>query len=321
MDIAEPAQDHTLNIRVVDVNAIVTTSVEKLFIWLYTGNNLLTFGEIIRLAKIYHIPDNIILSKFIIQLSRDGLDVDAIVNKLVEDKILVDYNVDQLKIMISCLRVENDQLEENLRPLTRKIYKVLVGMASKTHVMYDCHQNHDAEYPSLHEQEGRPYLNWKECYYEDCHLKFKSAETLMEHLNQVGKYTPRFHLAHENIVSYGNLSPEKILNDGLTRCPSLICNKSNVIFTPEELCEHFMKLGIKPFWYPGVYIAHPEKDQSLGSRCYEKIYINDDCGICLEQPSTTIILPCYHNVICLECSPKLDKCPMCRASITRILPF
>lgn len=315
MDLAESPYD----IQVIDIGTIVTTPVEKLFIWLYTGGNLLTFKEITHLAKIYHIPDNIILIKFITQLLQDGLNADTILFKLLEDRILINYDVKTLKSMIFSLRVNYEQFHS--RPLTRQIYKILMGMATKTHLMYDCHQTHVTEYPSLDEEEGRPYLNWKECYYEDCHLKFKSAESLIEHLNQVGKYTPRFHLSHENIVSQLNLTPQIVIRDQLTRCPSLICNKSSVVFTPQELCDHFTKLGIKPFWYPGVHIEQQEDDKSLGSTCYDKIYVNNDCSICLDEPSDTIILPCYHNSICLKCSSELVKCPMCRVFITRILPF
>lgn len=304
------------NGEIVNVNNIISTNVEKLYIWLYTGINLLTFKEIIRMGRIYHIPDNIILSKFILQLSREGSDIDDVVDKLLEYEILRDYNINELRALIMAHGIDN-----NVRPLTREIYEILIGMASKTHVMYDSHMKHDAEYPSVHEHHGRPYLNWKECYYEDCHLKFKSAETLMQHLEQVGKYTPRFHLAHENVVLLRKLTPEKVMSDGLTRCPSLICDKSEINFTPQELCEHFMKLGIKPFWSPGVKIPERKNNECLGSRCYDKIFINNECGICLEEASSTIILPCYHNVICLKCSTKLNKCPLCRAIISRILPF
>jgi hypothetical protein len=41
----------------------------------------------------------------------------------------------------------------------------------------------------------------------------------------------------------------------------------------------------------------------------------DLCKICYENPMNCIILPCAHFAICINCSKKLDKCPVCRGSI------
>jgi hypothetical protein len=302
----------------VDISDKVLSDLEKLYIWLYNGTNLLSFEEIIRIADQYNIPSNIILYKFIAQLLRDGINKNAIISKLRENNVLIDYDVDKLRqiIFLSIISRELTSL-----PLTKDIFEILVGIATRDHVIYDTPRTHTAEYPSVHEINGRPYLNWKECYYDDCHLKFHSSQMLVQHLTKLGKYTPRFHTAHENIVKIQDLTPEKVIASQMTRCPSFVCNKSKVIFTPEELCNHFMNLGIKPFWYPGAIIQPCTNTLCLDFTCYDKIYLSDDCGICLEEPTSTIVLPCYHSIMCLKCSFKVTKCPMCRGPISRVLPF
>ncbi|XP_046571596.1 E3 ubiquitin-protein ligase cblA-like [Haliotis rubra] len=39
------------------------------------------------------------------------------------------------------------------------------------------------------------------------------------------------------------------------------------------------------------------------------------CKICLEDPANIVFLPCGHLVACAECSPALERCPICRQHI------
>ncbi|XP_048239818.1 uncharacterized protein LOC125373050 [Haliotis rufescens] len=39
------------------------------------------------------------------------------------------------------------------------------------------------------------------------------------------------------------------------------------------------------------------------------------CKVCLEDPANIVFLPCGHLVACAECTPALDRCPVCRTHI------
>eukprot|EP01113_Clastostelium_recurvatum_P034227 TRINITY_DN4616_c0_g1_i1.p1 TRINITY_DN4616_c0_g1~~TRINITY_DN4616_c0_g1_i1.p1 ORF type:complete len:325 (-),score=24.91 TRINITY_DN4616_c0_g1_i1:51-1025(-) len=57
-------------------------------------------------------------------------------------------------------------------------------------------------------------------------------------------------------------------------------------------------------------------DQSHHSYNRGKSYLSDDCVVCCERPVAVIFVSCMHGVACLECLPKLTKCPICRTPIT-----
>lgn len=298
----------------IKVDQIKLSDVERLYVWLYNGYNILSWNEIIKLTAMYRVPTNIVLSKFIIQLLNDGLDVESIVFKLLEHKILLDYNVEQLKEIITIFTEY-----KGIKPLTPPILNKITLLANMVQPIGNA--GHCDEHPSVDPVKGRPYLDWKECYYEDCHLHFESANDLIKHLKKLGKYQPSYHCAHEEAVSYRNLTPEHVLGEKMTRCPSIICNRAGHTFTPVELCNHFQQLGIPPFWSPGMAIKKCNSNATLDIQCYKQIYIDRDCNVCFEELTSTIFLPCYHNIVCLNCAAKLAKCPKCRAPIQRIIPF
>ncbi|XP_071114614.1 death-associated inhibitor of apoptosis 2-like [Haliotis cracherodii] len=39
------------------------------------------------------------------------------------------------------------------------------------------------------------------------------------------------------------------------------------------------------------------------------------CKVCLEDPANIVFLPCGHLVACAECTPALERCPVCRTHI------
>ncbi|KAH9253599.1 hypothetical protein BASA81_008435 [Batrachochytrium salamandrivorans] len=43
---------------------------------------------------------------------------------------------------------------------------------------------------------------------------------------------------------------------------------------------------------------------------------SEACVICLTETSDTALEPCRHMCVCLACSPTLNKCPICRATVT-----
>lgn len=49
-------------------------------------------------------------------------------------------------------------------------------------------------------------------------------------------------------------------------------------------------------------VAHPIQEKDL-------------CKICYSNIIEVLVVPCGHLVFCLQCSPSLDKCPLCRQVI------
>lgn len=41
-----------------------------------------------------------------------------------------------------------------------------------------------------------------------------------------------------------------------------------------------------------------------------------DCSICLSTTANVVFVPCGHMCVCSSCSKAVDKCPMCRSTIT-----
>jgi hypothetical protein len=50
----------------------------------------------------------------------------------------------------------------------------------------------------------------------------------------------------------------------------------------------------------------------------ENICKNENCVICFTNNIDTKFDDCEHNIICLNCSRKIDKCPICRKEIKKI---
>lgn len=51
--------------------------------------------------------------------------------------------------------------------------------------------------------------------------------------------------------------------------------------------------------------------------CNSKIFIEENCCICLTNKSNYIFGNCLHVCVCEECSKQLNKCPMCRDVINK----
>ena len=42
------------------------------------------------------------------------------------------------------------------------------------------------------------------------------------------------------------------------------------------------------------------------------------CAVCLDKTPSHTLQPCQHKLFCINCAPKLARCPLCRASIESI---
>ena len=43
--------------------------------------------------------------------------------------------------------------------------------------------------------------------------------------------------------------------------------------------------------------------------------VETDCAICCDNPRDTLLIPCYHIVVCAVCSPRVKKCLICKAQV------
>jgi len=292
------------------------TNKQKLFMWLYLPYDIdetnKTLDLMIELGKEYGISDNIIFRKVIEHLNIKNYDKGKILEILLKYKFITIDNLNKANEII------NEICNNPVNELDMQMIKKLVELTN-SHTFYNGQGKGDhSGYPTLDEKYGRPHMEWCECYYTNCFSKFGTPEQLKEHLKQRANYKYGFHLYHEQIASSKKLTPETILSKNITRCPSIVCDKSDHDFTPAELCEHFMLLGVWPFWKPGMKIIYKNKSSDI----FEKLYIGDECIICFEENVKPSILfqPCNHSCICAKCYQKVNKCPICRKDITSVIP-
>ena len=95
----------------------------------------------------------------------------------------------------------------------------------------------------------------------------------------------------------------------LSRVKSLDC-VSIVTLDPSKIaCSPYVKE-----FYDKIGMDIPtEPDTSLD---IEAISNEKLCPLCCERKINSIIIPCGHICICLQCSFNVDKCPICRGDIT-----
>lgn len=305
--------------------------ITKLFIWLYLPTDIesnhfepdtINFNIIIDntinnlyiISKKFSIPSNIILRKIIEYLKIKKFNKQQIIDKLYVLEIINIHSLNYVMVII------DEVFNSNVNVLNNCVMQNLINLSKQYNYKINC--DHSG-YPELHPELGRPRINWKECYYSECHEKFNDSNLLRNHLINLNKYTYGFHSYHEDIVIKLNLTPEKILHDKITKCPSIVCDQGNGNFTPEELCNHFKILGIPPFWEQGMIINNPKKKILIDDYNNKDIFKSDECIVCCEdniKPSL-LFLPCYHCIICANCYKPINKCPICREDIVNIIPI
>jgi hypothetical protein len=296
------------------------------FHWLYEPNIYENFiiNDIINIAKNLEIPDILILIKYVkyIMNSNPNLTKDDIVNHIIQFKICEDYNIEEIEKVISyAFWIPNHncdnilELKQKINSFVNKNFKVPNNNNNKV--------KHSG-YPLPNPIYGRPKLDMLKCHHKNCNQSFIYIQNLKEHLIENGVYTHGLHAAHDFYIGNSYLTPEKVIEKNMTRCPAFICNKSHIIMTPQELCEHFAQLGIKPFWKPGINFDNNDDDDDDNNKNKElklntdgKIYYDDTtCLICYNQEISTIFLPCLHYYTCIDCANQIgDKCPICKTNI------
>jgi hypothetical protein len=170
-------------------------------------------------------------------------------------------------------------------------------------------------------ERGRPHLGWCICKHKGCNKPFASGVELVNHLIKCGVYTQGFHQFHELIVKNRLLTPDKIIEENMTVCPSYACNAKH-FDTPQGLIKHFRELGIPPFWKQGDVIEGD--DMALISLISPKtIHTNDECVICVSEKPMFLTNNCRHHPYCIKCIQyvKDKRCPYCKTNVDFYIPF
>lgn len=265
----------------------------------------------ISLSNRYGIDSNILLRKVIEYLHIKSHTKEQILEKLEHYKLINDRSQKLLETIDAVISTSSNSLDDiNVSQLV-SLSRAYISKSSP---------NDHSGYPLPDPIKGRPHLQWCECYYEGCHTRYSSAEQLKNHLLQLGNLKAGFHQWHENAIQDLWLTPEKVMQSNMTKCPSYVCDKSHHLFTPAELCEHFRELGLPPFWHPGDPIKSKSASKSLVGNL-SKVYMGEECIICSEKRPSALLLPCNHCVICIGCYKPMNKCPMCRQTISGALPI
>jgi len=77
-----------------------------------------------------------------------------------------------------------------------------------------------------------------------------------------------------------------------------------------------LKKKLPGFAYDGKISEGPEnKDSSATSS------EGNQCVVCMDAPFQTVFLECGHLACCSSCSEKLKLCPICRNTISRVVPI
>lgn len=269
-------------------------------------NVKLTIEFVIKQASMYGIPDGLVIRKIIGYLILIKNNKDDIITRLIDLKILGKYDVNKISDMID---------ESNDKTINSPNIDQCIALANQyTNVSDLSHKS----YPLPNPKYGRPKLTFLHCYHEGCNKNFDHVNDLVQHLCKMKCYTKGFHFHHEFAVDDLNLTPEKVIENKITKCPSWICDRGE-FQSPEDLVFHFKMLGISPFWVPGT--VFDTESSKLNLDTYNNLYAAEECVICMDRKPEVIFFPCMHNIACFDCYNGFKVCPMCRTNINSIVPF
>lgn len=302
---------------------------EKIYfvLWFLNYNNLpINEFDIIKICHQYYVPSIIFYRKCLERLYKKNQTLEYYIEQL---KLLNIINKDvesnsrfaiKIKEIIHSINEECDFINYNqVKESANKVAKIFLDF----NFMNDNETNQKYIHcglPIPDPEKGRPFICWKKCCYDGCNKIFNSQDKLIEHLESLSCYTPRYHHIHEQYSLLNKLNPEIIKEKDMIKCPVYICQNGN-FKSPEQLIEHFTILGIEPFWKPGMIIKSSNKNTLDNIEGH--FYSSDHCVICCENKPNIICEPCYHKIYCSECyiNDKSKKCPLCRCQIKSVFPF
>lgn len=92
-------------------------------------------------------------------------------------------------------------------------------------------------------------------------------------------------------------------------------NRLNVILATSARGKYFYRVNT------GISIVN-KTEMSSEEQTSIKVFEDKsmtDCAICMCEPKSAVIVPCGHFYTCMECSTKIDKCPICRGPVSKII--
>lgn len=274
--------------------------------------------------KYYDIPFFLFFWKYVSRSKLSNVSFDKIYSDLVELNIIDIKNLDDdCKVLLEIIKIVDKH--NGLIPSSKIKLKLInqldtiVQYITDETLMEKIHKGQPIPDP----ENGRPYINWKQCKYFGCDKYFNTADNLIKHLEHFSCYTERFHWHHESIVQEHNLTPEKVKKYNMTNCPSILCSKYK-FETSEDLIKHFTELGIEPFWKKGMVIipSNPFTSFNPTEIRIDNIFIAEECVVCLSEKPNIISMPCMHKIYCIDCwyIGKFNKCAICTSKIDRAIP-
>jgi hypothetical protein len=308
--------------------------------WLYNPTDFITFDEILKIAQIYCVPDEIIIMKYIQLMIKSNFTDEKIL------EIMSQYGVFIEQEIITKIREEhfhdNDQTDIDLTILNffkmdnfcyKQEEKVKTSIKDANHIGY----------PLVDKYAGRAKISWKCCAYSNCCARFNNETDLIRHLIKCNAYLEKYHLIHEDLIAMNpKYTPQYFIENDLKICPAYCCKER--FNTSQELVIHFTMLGIVPFWLNGMVPVYEElmlmygidtyacakstekiddKKINLNVKINKPLYRNDVCVCCYECVPDILFLPCKHSNICFKCCAKINNkiCPECKTIVNRILPY
>jgi len=295
----------------------------ELVMWYLNYDNInISDKEIYDYSKLYNIPYQIFLKKLLERfVSLKQCDADNILD-IMKNKMNLEISEEAKKYLLDLIPLISPiKLINRAEAKPEDLIKTL-GFFNKLTIITKEKPTHTGQ-PLPDPVFGRPYIDWKRCYHENCHEQFPDDNCLIRHLKSFKVYTRNYHKLHEDMIKDLKLTEEKILSENIKKCPSLLCNETGIT-TPEDLIKHFQRLGLEPFWKKGMkfkkksdYVFNPEF----------KIFNVDECVICCEAKPNIILDNCLHCCFCVECYVQyikynyVTKCPVCRETYNKVYPY
>lgn len=299
--------------------------------WLYCPTNNISIHDILHFTIKYNIPYDIVIMKYIQLLCFNGFDTDNII-QILATQLNVITNIE----VIEHIRKEEQHIDTcDLNFFDKYSMPKTEQQENQTIIKKKASDEIHGKYPLVDPDNGRVHLEWLVCYHENCMKLCSSISQLTHHLKEHGCLTHHFHRKHELAIEKISLTPEKILLNNITCCPSPICDIGN-FNSSEELIKHLTLLGIKPFWQKGIDVRDlynnkitENLEQTNKYKQYTQytlvkpIFRNEECVCCVESKPQIVFFPCKHSNLCIKCYKLLDKkiCPECRKDITKYLPY
>jgi hypothetical protein len=289
------------------------------------------FGTIDNLLNIIGItqtalPKDLLMVKFFEYALFKNKTVDEIYDlfNTTGDYSTLDHDKEIIGTMLAIVGSRNSQfIPFNMNNAKKKIAPFLISLKNK-----DTNDVPHTGQPYPDPIKGRPHLQWCYCQYSKCKKEFNNPIKLVEHLTKCNAYSQGYHYYHEVAVHKTQLTPEKVIAQNLTKCPSYACDHKE-FSSCAQLNDHLARLGIEPFWTQGMtFDDEIDFDKNNMLTTVPKMFVNEFCVVCLVEPCSVLINNCRHHVYCLTCHSNkniINKmsniCPACRTKVDQFIPF